>query len=423
MRVRHPITWLAVLTCAVGLAACGSSSTTTTSTTSAATTSAATTSAASTSGSATTIDNSKPPVNLALISFNVPGSSLLPEFEVAANAAASVINSEGGFGGRKLVVSSCNSMLQVSASVVCAHKTVTTHPLAMLGCELTWYATGLPLYAAAGIPSINCLNGQADVTNKYSFGLQSSAVGEDRALMRYLCTKSDVHTVVSLLPQSPQFTTAIYPALQATLAGCGKKSIALYYPLTAVDVDPYVVKAIGYKPDFIFLSSIGALVDNFYKSFQQNAWPASKTAVPDTDFIPSVTQPLGNSINGAIVIGQFATGNSTATDPSIPVFVKSLNNNTTYTNDPNVAWIWAETMFVYDAAKQIGFANFNSSTFQHWLSTYPSLPLPLSRQFQNPGPAGAPQIKQPYARMEVWENGKFNPLPVGPNKDGWINGW
>jgi ABC-type branched-subunit amino acid transport system substrate-binding protein len=425
MRVRHPLPWLAVLACAVGLAACGSSShttATTTATTPAATTGTATTPAATT-GTATAVNNSLPPVKLALISFNVPGSSLLPEFTVAANAAASVINGEGGFGGRRLQIITCNSMLQPAAATDCGHRTISQNPVSMLGCELTWYATGLPLYQAAGVPSINCLNGQADVTNKFSFGLQASAVGEDQALMRWLCTQSDVHTVVSLLPESPQFTTAIEPALTKTLNGCGRKSVPLYYPLTAVDVSPYVVKAIAAKPQFIFLSSIGALVDNFYKAFQQNGWPASKTAVPDTDFIPSVTDPLGSSINGAVVIGQFATANSTATDPNISTFSSSLHGNTTYTYDPNVAWIWAETMFVYDAAKQIGFSKFTPQSFQQWMNTYPSLPIPLSHTFTNPGPTNAPQIKQPYARIERWENGKFVPQTAGPQGDGWINGW
>jgi ABC-type branched-subunit amino acid transport system substrate-binding protein len=401
MRGKQPSAWLAVIVCAMGLAACGSSQ--------------------NQGGGG---GSSKSPVTLSLVSFNVPGSALLPEFESAANAAAKVINGEGGFGGRKLVINPCNSMLQPAAATVCAHKTLTAHPVAMLGCDLTWSGSGLPVYTAAGVPSINCLNNQIDVTNKRSFGLTASAVGENRGLMRWVCTQPSMKSVVSLLPNLPQYPGQIYPeSVQTPLHSCGKTSNVVYYPLTAVDVAPYVVKALGFKPDFILYSGIGAQVDSFFRAFKQNGWPASKVAVPDTDFIPSITGPAGNLINGAVVEGQFTTANNTARDPGVATFEKALNGNTTLTNDPNVAWAYAEVMFVYNAAKAIGFDKFNASTFQHWLSTVSSFPVPLSHAYTNPGPAGASQIKQPYTRIERWENGKFTPLSAGPKKNGWIKGW
>jgi ABC-type branched-subunit amino acid transport system substrate-binding protein len=398
MRNWHAAACLLVV-CAIGLTACGSSSS---------------------SGGG----GSKSPVTLALISFNSPGSSLLPEFQKGADAAASVINAHGGLGGRKLVIDPCNSMLQPSAATVCAHKTLTSHPVAMVGCELTWSASGLPVYAAEHVPSINCLNDKQDVTNKYSFGLTSSAVGENRGLMRWLCTQPNVHSVVSMLPNLPQYPGQIYPeSIQAPLHACGKTANVVYYPLTAVDSTPYVTKALGFKPDFILYSGIGAQVDSFFQSFKQNGWPASKVAVPDTDLLPTTTRPAGALLNGVVVEGQFTTSNSTASTPEVATFVKALHGDTTWTADPNVAWAYAETMFVAQAAKAIGYSKFSAATFQHWLSTVKSFPVPLSHPMSNPGPATAPQIKQPYTRIERFVNGKFDPVSAGPNKDGWINGW
>ena len=171
------------------------------------------------------------------------------------------------------------------------------------------------LRGRSSTPSINCLNGPQDVTNKYSFGLQSSAVGEDRGADEVALYEVGRQVGDVAAAESPQFQTVIAPVVKQTLAGCGKTSNVLFFPLTSVDVDPYVVKALGFKPSFIFLSRIGAQVDSFYKSFQQNNWPASKTAAPDTDFIPSTTGPAGSLINGAIVEGQFATGNSADDQP------------------------------------------------------------------------------------------------------------
>lgn len=410
MALRRPLALLAALACVGALAACGSSS--------------GGSSTASNAASSGSTSSSKSPVTVALISFNVPGSSLLPEFQTAANAAASVINKEGGFGGRKLVIDSCNSMLEPSAATVCAHKTLTSHPVTMVGCDLTWSASGLPIYAAAGVPSINCLNNQTDVTNKDSFGLTASAVGENRGLMRWVCTQSQYKSVVSLLPNLPQYPGQIYPeSIQNPLKSCGKGSNVIYYPLTAVDVAPYVAKALAFKPDFVLYSGIGAQVDSFFQAFKQNNWPASKVGAPDTDFTPSVTKPAGSLLNGAVVEGQFTTANNTANDPDVATFSQALNGNATYANDPNVAWVYAEVMFVYNAAKSIGFDKFNAASFKQWLSTTNGFPVPLSHEIVNPGPSGAPQIKQPDTRIERWENGKFTPLPAGPKKDGWISGW
>lgn len=394
---------LAVLTCVVGVAACGSSSS---------------------GGSGGSGGGDKSPVNLALISFNTPGSTLLPEFQVAANAATKVINSKGGFGGRKLVIHTCNSRLQPSAATVCAHKTLADHPVAMVGCELTWSGSGLPIYEAAKVPSINCQNDHTDVTNKYSFGITASAIGENTGLMRWICSQSKYKSVVALLPNLPQYPGQIFPdSVQNPLKACGKTASPVYYPLTGVDVAPYVAKALGSKPDFILYTGIGAQVDSFYKAFKQAGWPASKVASVDTDFIPSTTSGSNSLLNGSIVAGQFTTENNTAKDPDVATFTKALNGNTKWTDDPNVAWAYSDIMFVYNAAKKIGFDKFNSKTLQQYLSTANGLSIPLSHPMVNPGPKNAPQIKQPYTRIERWENGKFVPLPAGPKKDGWIAGW
>src|SRR5438876_12298687 len=102
--------------------------------------------------------SAKPPIHFELITFQLAGSDLLTEFKAGADAAAKKINAKGGFGGRKVVIDTCNSQLTPSVATACAHSTLGNHPVAMFGCELSWSAAGLAIYAKAGVPSFNCPN-------------------------------------------------------------------------------------------------------------------------------------------------------------------------------------------------------------------------------------------------------------------------
>ena len=183
------------------------------------------------------------------------------------------------------------------------------HPVASVGCDLFWATTGLPVYQAAHTPSINCLNSTTDVTNKYSFGLNSSAVGEDRAGARYACTQKNIKSFVFLVPNLPQYdpSTAgsITNTVGPTLTACGKTVNTVEYPLTAVDPTPYVNQALGYKPDFIAFSGIGSQVVSFFQVFKTEGWPASKVSMPDTDITPPITNAAGSLINGTVILGQY----------------------------------------------------------------------------------------------------------------------
>src|SRR6516225_9480635 len=128
MRIKHPVVGLllAVL-CTSALAACGSSSTTTNTTTASApsgatTTASVTTPASATTATSTVVNAGKAPIVFALDGMEIPGLDLLTGQTAGADAAANVINSEGGFGGRKVVISVCNSMVAAAPTLVCAHK-------------------------------------------------------------------------------------------------------------------------------------------------------------------------------------------------------------------------------------------------------------------------------------------------------------
>ncbi len=404
------------LLCALALAACGSSSTTSASSS----TTSASTGSASTATSAAVPSASKTPIAFALISYRIPGSDSLTELTAGADAAANQINAAGGFGGRKVVIDVCNSMLNPAAATDCAHQMLADHPIAEFGCELTWYATGLPIYAAAGIPSINCPDSPPDFNNPMAFGLNPSAIGQQVGAARWVCTMPNVHKVLSLFPNIPQIQGSLqlsYKVLQA----CGKTTeTPVLYPLTAVDVSPYVTKVAREKPDFILFSGIGAQVAIMFKALAQNGIPADHVAAPDVDFVYStVLKPAGSAMNGAYAENQFDTWGDTA-NPDVAQYLAAFKGSSV-ARDPTIAWGYSDVMFLYAAAKSIGFDKFNSASLVNFLHTANNFHVPLSLNYVNPGPPGYPQEKQPYIQLSQWKNGTMSVVPTGQN--GWVYGY
>jgi ABC-type branched-subunit amino acid transport system substrate-binding protein len=115
-----------------------------------------------------------------VMSIDVPGVTLLPDITTGAQAAATAINAAGGFGGRQVVIHSCNTMNSPAAATACAHKSLADNPIAEFGCETTWSSSGLPIYAAAKIPSFNCMNTEQDFHDPWSFGIGGGAVTQSK---------------------------------------------------------------------------------------------------------------------------------------------------------------------------------------------------------------------------------------------------
>lgn len=390
----------------VAAAACGSSSTSTTSTT---TTSAAATTTSSSSAAASTTaatTASKSPITFAVVSWKLPGSDILTAFSAGAQAAAKQINASGGFGGRPVTLDVCNSMLEVAAATACAHSTIAAHPVAMFGCDLYWFSAGLPVYSAAKIPSLNCPNAPTDFTNPYSFGVNASAIGEDRAIAKYACSQPSIKTFVTIVYDDPADHAIYGTAEQPVLKACGKTSMAVFFPETATDVATYTQKVIQAKPDFVLINASDVQVIQIYKALEQGGIPASHIATPDNNFTYQDISQAGGALDGGIAIADYAPWSDTS-DPAVAAYKQALQGSTVDPRNASVEWGYSDLMFLYNVAKQIGFSSFNSSTLQQFLSTK-SFPIPLSTgAFTNPGPTGAPQAKQPYVRLTQWTGSEF----------------
>jgi ABC-type branched-subunit amino acid transport system substrate-binding protein len=377
------------------------------------------TSYAGTGGTAAT-----PPVTIALVTIDVPGSDLLTGYNAGAQVAAKVINAHGGFGGRKAVVFACNSQLQASVATTCAHQALKRHPVAMFGCEPAWGQTGLPIFAAAKVPSFNCMNTTTDFHHPWSFGLQAGGFGLQGAMARYLCTRPDVKNVVMMALDIPVYRGTATQGTGKPLAACHKTAHYVFFPFNTADVSPYVDKVASFKPDFVMLFPLaGAGAIPIYRSLKQHGIPASKTIIVESNLTPATFKAAGALMEGAYGAQQHASWDD-KTNASVAAYLKATKSASVDPRDSNVETGYANVLFYFNVARKIGFAKFTPSALAAFMRDRKNagFSIPLSRSMSIPGPKGYPQQRQPYAQIVQWKNGKLNVIKVGTDK-GWVNGF
>jgi ABC-type branched-subunit amino acid transport system substrate-binding protein len=381
---------------------------------------AATTDAAAGSDSgAGQVDESKPPVVLALNSLKIPLVDLLTPYEAGAAAAAKKINAEGGFGGRKVVIESCNTQYQPATTAACARKALDKDPMAMIGCDPTWPNAGLPIFERAKVPSFNCINTEQDYTNPYNFGMTGGQDGDQRAAARWLCTKADVKKVLVFTQDIP-FQRANAPKVIGTpLKECGKSASYVFYPTTGADLTPFVGKAARSKPDFVITLGGGPLAVQIFKQFQQSGISADRIIGSANAFAyEQVLKPAGDAMEGAI--GTIETKSWGQTDdPGIAEYLKAMEGEDYDAQDTNPLTAYMSVMTVYTAAKEIGFDKFDTASLKEFMDSANNVQVPTTRDILNPGPEGYPQIKQPYVQIVQWKDGKLSPVLEG-TEDGWV---
>lgn len=389
------------------IAGCGSSKSSTTSSSS----------SGSGGGATTTAKLSGSPIHIEMLSFTIPGLDFLTPDNAGAQAAATVINNEGGFGGRKLIVDKCNTELTSAGDISCAHSTLGNHPVAEIGCDPFWASAGNPIYAAEGIPSFNCADSDADYSSKWEF---SADPLEMNVAARFVCGMSSVKSVVFAAQADPIVEQEVPPQISAIFKSCGKTVSEVFWPLTAVDMAPYAQKILASKPGFVMLQAGGTQYLQLMKAFQTDGWPADKTSVDSgTIDYGNILKPGGAAVNGAYFLSYVADWDDTS-NPQVATYLKA----TASLPDPketNTEASYAEIMWIYSAAKAIGFSKFNATTLTNYMRTANGAAIPLSRAMVNPGPSGYQAIKQPYEQVLQWKNGTLS--VVNPNNNGgWVSG-
>jgi ABC-type branched-subunit amino acid transport system substrate-binding protein len=363
------------------------------------------------------------PYHIAIITFRTSFSDLLTEFQAGANAAAKALNAKGGIGGHRVIIDACNTQFTTAGSTACAHQALANHAIVSIGCDLSWGAGGIPLFEAAKVPSINCPNTSVDYNDPWSFGLNASAIGQQRAAARYVCSRPEIHKAAVVGPDISSLRTGSFRLSALLLKACGKEGVSVFYPLTAVDVTPYVNQVAQSKPDFVLFSGIGAQVVLFYRAFQANGIPPSHVSAPDTDFVYDIQlKTAGSAMEGGIALNQFKSWGLTS-DPEVKAYLAAMKGSPVDARSATCTWGYFDVMAVATAAKAIGYSKFNSVTLQKFLSTNNGTHIPLGRSLSNPGPKKFPQMKHPYIQLTQWKGGKMVVMRVGAKKDGWIYGY
>jgi branched-chain amino acid transport system substrate-binding protein len=428
VRIKHLGTGLVVALISVGgLAACGgddddngSAAATTTSVSPAPSSSGTTTSSSTASGQ---IDPSKPTVNLAFIGIKIPGINLFDGMTRGAKAAVKKLNDEGGFGGRKVVLDTCNSMAQPAIATVCAQKTLAKKPIAEFGCEIAWGASGLKAYARAKVPSFNCSSLPVDFTNPYSYAIHPGT--GDQALGRWICAQPNIKTVSYLTQDIPQQHKTVAAQTIPAIKACGKTVSPIYYPITAADLTPQIQQVVAKKADFNFINTSGPQTVAVLKGYQAAGIPGNKIMMRETSWdYGVVVKPAGSALEGAYYFGGFRPWGET-TDPDVKGYLAAMQAAgypEGEVKDPSAGYGYAEAMFFYAAAKEIGFDQFDSTSLKQFMDTNNTLKMPLGRTLVNPGPKGFPQVKQPYSHIAQYKGGAFTPVTEGTD-DGWVNAY
>ncbi len=423
MRVRRGVVVLAVsAVSAIAVAACGSSSSTTTSSaassTSSATTSAAATTSASSSGAAAT---GSPDV-FALITFKIPGLDFISDYLAGAQAAADVINKDGGIGGHPVKIITCNSMLAPGPTTLCAHQTLGQHPIAEFGCETSWSAAGLAVYAAAGVPSYNCTNSKVDYTSPWSFGMGTGAPGEAGAMAKYICqTMPNVKSIAYLSPADPEQEADIPLTLNPVFRGCGKTIAYTWIPFTTVDMAPLVTKVLQSKPGFI-MTTIGQVqMVEVAKALQTAGYPTDQISLASNALDKkNVLDPAGSAVNGVYASDEW-TGWGLTSQADVQAYQAACAAaGCANTNSGNVVQGYMYMMWFYTAAKNIGFAKFNAASLTAYGRSATNVPIAMSRTFLNPGPAATPSVKQPFVQILRWKNDTMSVVTNTGQANGWI---
>jgi ABC-type branched-subunit amino acid transport system substrate-binding protein len=359
------------------------------------------------------------PITILVDTLKLPGTDLVTPYTDGAQAAADQINAQGGIGGRKVVIMSCNSMYEPAVAVTCARKGVQAHVTAMIGCEPVWGTSGLPILAAAGIPSFNCINTPVDYTAPTSFGLQAGGFGELAGMSHYLCTQSAIHTVVLYAIATPYQQLA--PAASKPLTACGKKFYGVYYPITTTDYSPYAAKVAALHPDWVMTEpENGPEGITEFQQLEQNGIPNDhiSTSSSSMDY-PFLTE--GGKVTDGIFGAYEWTSWSDTSDPAVTAYLQATAH-VPDNKSSSVETTYGNVMWFYTIAKKIGQTNFNSASLIKFMtdSSNNGTPMELSRQIVIPGPTGFPHQNQPWIQIVQWQNGTLNIIKTG-TQDGWVN--
>jgi hypothetical protein len=167
----------------------------------------------------------------------------------------------------------------------------------------------------------------------------------------------------------------------------------------------------------------GPGVISIYHNFALQGIPASHVIVVESNLTYTTLHAAGSTMDGTYGAQQSASWGDTS-DPDVAAFLKATKGSPEDSRDANVATGYSNVMFLYDVAKRVGFANFNAASLTKFMDDKQNtgFHIPLGRSLVTPGPAGFPQVRQPYSQIVQWNGANLNVVTKG-TANGWVNGY
>jgi hypothetical protein len=89
---------------------------------------------------------------------------------------------------------------------------------------------------------------------------------------------------------------------------------------------------------------------------------------------------------------------------------------------PSPPYGYAMVMFIYNAAKKVGFDKVTPENLGEYMTTANGVQYPMSNKWVNPGPKIATSVHQPKTLITQWKDGTFTIVEEG-TEEGWIDGF
>jgi branched-chain amino acid transport system substrate-binding protein len=209
--------------------------------------------AASSADTAAVKATSGAPIKIGIISdVGAPGSDH-PEAFTGAKAAASYLNSKGGFvGGHPVSIVTCNGQADPTATKACAQQFVSAGVVAVGGVGIEFPTVGLPVLQAAGIPFVGAAVAANDYLGPVSYPFFGGVAAGYPAIINYL-VKKGIKSASIVYIDAAVAATATQTFLIKPFEAAGVKAVAIPAEASAADMTPVVEKALQSKPQVIFM--------------------------------------------------------------------------------------------------------------------------------------------------------------------------
>jgi ABC-type branched-subunit amino acid transport system substrate-binding protein len=401
----------AVIAVAVGLmtAACSTSSSTSSSSSPA----ASATSAPASQGSASATASSAGPINIGLAALVIPGVyDAQTQYLAGIKAAEGYVNAHGGWDGRSVNVQECTTSGTPAADASCYRQFISAHVMAVIGLTST-NSVWLPQLAKAGIPDFVLQQTQAEEKSPWEMTWTPSPIELFTVAAKYACVHG-LKSVSLLTTQLPSAQVAEAAYSNSIYSACGIHVNAVYAPLGAPDLSPYVEKAVSSKPQLLVMVGLQATAAAVASAIHTSGYPMSQVLGVPNGSTGWQTNP---DSYGWLLLTEAGYPIPQETNPDIQTFLQAMakyspgsdpTQNLSMTGFQNIYTIW-------EIGKAIGFSKLTGQAIYQYMNTVAPGHLAIFAERTEVIPAGLPGVKNPYVQVERWTGSQLVHL-------GWLSG-